>query len=100
MFATRTYNNTCFAKDAHSTAPSTKCAHTSAFTFNNAFITGIAAAVSVFLLFAIISIISYGIIIRDILMIMSFVIIIMSVIMYSIIIMCQQNNLNIKAKLR
>ena len=95
MFRYASFESNTFSKDARSTAPSTFCAHNSANTFNNVIFTGIAAAVSVFLLFAIISIISYGIIIRDIIMITMFVIIM------SVIIMKGRNNkFYTKAKLR
>lgn len=97
MYNNLSSKNTFFSKDAFKTAPSTFSAHNSAFVFNNTAITGIAAAVSVFLLIAIISIISYGIVIHG-MIIMS--VIIMSVIMFYVnIIICQKNNLNIKAKL-
>ncbi len=92
MLRVYTASNNCSSKDAHSTAPSTFCAHNFAFTLNNAVITGIAAAVSVFLLYVIFSIISYGIIIHSI--------IIMSMIMCLVNnIICTKNNLNTKAKL-
>ena len=92
MLRTCFSENNCFSKDARSTAPSTTCAHNSAFTLNNAVITGIAAAVSVFLLYVIFSINSYGIIIHSI--------IIMSMIMCLVNnIICTKNNLNTKAKL-
>ena len=97
MLRTRSSENNCFSKDAHRTAPSTFCAHNSAFPFNKDVITGIAAAVSVFLLIAVISIISYGIIIRSMFVVS---VILMSVVMNFVnIIICQKNNLNIKAKL-
>lgn len=94
MFRYASFESNGFSKDARSTAPSTFCAHNAADTFNNVIFTGIAAAVSVFILFAIISIISYGIIIRDIIMITMFVII-----MSEIIMMHSGNKFNIKAKL-
>lgn len=94
MFRYVSFESDCSSKDARSTAPSTFCAHNTANTFNNVNFTGIAVAVSVFVLYAIISIISYGIIIRDIIMITMFVIIISA-----IIIMCLKNKFNIKAKL-
>lgn len=85
------------SKDARHTAPSTNCAHNSANVFNNVAITGIAAAVSVFLLFvgiiiSIISIISSAIIIHSIMIIMAVYI------MYAII-MLGLKNLNTNAKL-
>ena len=73
--------NKCFSKDAHSTAPSVFSAHNSANFFNNVINTGIAAAVSVFLIFALISIIFYGIIIHNIIIIDMSVIIIFAIIM-------------------
>ncbi|MBR3994500.1 MAG: hypothetical protein IKI97_04375 [Clostridia bacterium] len=82
--------NKSFSKDANSTAPSTFCAHNSANFVNNAVITGIAAAVSVFLLFALIGIIFYGIIIHSIIMIAMPIIIISA-----IIIMRKPKKLNI-----
>lgn len=98
MLRTDFSKNNCFSKDARSTAPSTSCAHSSALTFNNVVMTGIAAAVSVFLLIVIIGIINSAIIIHSNIIIS---IIIMFIIMYSVIIMSAvQKNLNIKAKLR
>lgn len=96
MFGYKFSENNCFSKDAHSNAPSTTCAPNSAFSFNNAVITGIAAAVSVFFLIFVISIICYGIIIRDV--IISAIMIIMSFIMYSMIIICKPNKVKYSGK--
>jgi len=97
MLETRSFGNTCFSKDANSNAPSTFSAHNSAFTSDNAVITGIAAAVSVFFLLSIISIICFGIMICNNIII-SAIMIIMSVIMYYVIIMCKQNKFKYSCK--
>ena len=73
--------NKCFSKDANSTAPSVFSAHNSANFFNNAVNTGIAVAVSVFLIFALIGIMFYSIIIHNIIIISMPIIMIIAIIM-------------------
>ena len=95
MFYVFTNNVTKTSSDACNTAPSSCDAKNSEVM---SVITGIAAAVSVFLLIVIIGIINSAIIIHSNIIIS---IIIMFIIMYSVIIMSAvQKNLNIKAKLR
>ncbi len=105
MLTVSASTSNCFSKDARSNAPSVNCAHNSDNMNNVAIISGIAAAVSVFL-FALISmicciiccIIAYGIIIRSIPAIIISAIMIFCIINI-IMIMRFKENLNSKAKL-
>ncbi len=91
-------SNNRSSKDALCNAPSSNSAqnYANCFNFNNGVITGIAAAVSVFL-FIIISIIAYGVIIRSFIIISESAVIIITVSMYISAVMCPKS-LNTNAK--
>lgn len=98
MFSVYSSNENSFSKDAYSNAPSVTSAHNCGNSYDVVFVTGIAAAVSVFL-YVLIGIISFGIMIHIIPSIIISAIIIMGIIINISVIMRINKNLNNKAKL-
>lgn len=98
MYTVSSANENCFSKDARSNAPSVTFAHNCGKSYDVVFVTGIAAAVSVFL-YVLIGIICLDIMIHIIPSIIISAIIIMGIIINISVIMRINKNPNNKAKL-